>query len=131
MSLYFMYPPSYLTLLFTPLLIIHPVYASYIYPFVFIQFVVGSTVSLLLLFSERVRYRFYKTFSGAYGKRLQQNRILFSSYMLFVIALKLYILYIWPINVSFSAFVTSFLVFLSYLHFIPYTTHMKQIYYPR
>ena len=111
-----MYPVSYFSFVLLPLLFIDKKIASLFYPYILLTCVFGILVNIILLFYKPLRKKFYKIFPKAITfKYPPEIKMLF---YLFIIFIKLLLLYIWPKNLSYDAWLATTMLFM--LHIIHY-----------
>ena len=108
-----MYPVSYFSIVLLPLLIINKKIASLFYPYILLTCIFGILVNIMLLFYKPLRKKFYKIFPEAITMKYPPEiKILF---YLFIIFIKLLLLYIWPKNLSYDAWLATTILFMFYI----------------
>ena len=108
-----MYPVSYFSFVLLPLLFIDKKIASLFYPYILLTSIIGIILNIILLFYKPLRKKFYKIFPKAITlKYPPEIKILF---YLFIIVIKLLLLYIWPKNLSYDAWLATSMLFIFYI----------------
>lgn len=111
-----MYPISYLVIPLCILLIIRPEYASLFYPFIWISSVSGILVNVMLLFNSPLRKVFFHLFPYSFSN---YHKALRTPFYLSIIVFKIWLIYVWPINLSYEAYYSSFAIIVLYcLHYL-------------
>ena len=108
-----MYPVSYFSFVLLPLLLIDKKIASLFYPYILLTCIFGILVNIILLFYKPLRKKFYKIFPKAITFKYP-SEIKILSY-LFIIFIKLILLYIWPKNLSYDAWLATTILFMFYI----------------
>jgi len=108
-----MYPICYVILILIPLLIINKKIASLFYPYILLTSIIGIILNIILLFYKPLRKEFYKIFPKAVSLKYSPG-IKIMAY-LFIIFIKLLMIYIWPKNLSYNAWLVSTMLFLFYI----------------
>lgn len=108
-----MYPLCYVTLILIPLLILNKNIASLFYPFILLTCILGILLNIILLSYKPLRKKFYKIFPKAVS--LKYPPVLKVMAYLFIIFIKLLLLYIWPKNLSYDAWLATTILFIFYI----------------
>ena len=110
-----MYPISYLTLILVVLLFVNKKLASYFYPFIFLTSTFGIPVTVYLIYSSKFRSIFYNLFSSKdNGSSILTTKKSKKIFLILQILFKIVLLAIWPRNVTYRAFVSSFILIFLY-----------------
>ena len=114
-----MFPISYISFPLTLLLFIDRDLASLFYPYIVFQSVFGIVVLLFLMFSRDARHLFKQIFPYSASNT---NVLIHNKTMFYVINIlfKTVLLFIWPLNLTYDAFMYSTILLLSY--FVLYGT---------
>lgn len=125
-----MFPISYFTFILIILLFIDNKFASLFYPYIFLQTIIGLIPLILFFlysnkffynyntlnnFTKKSRIIFDYIFTYNISKPLLSNKYYLNLFLILFIIFKVFILYIWPINLSFKAFLYSFYLLLTYI----------------
>ena len=106
-----MYPVSYFSFVLLPLLFIDKKIASLFYPYILLTSIFGILVNIILLFYKPLRKNFYRIFPKAIT--IKYPPVLKVMAYLFIIFIKL--LYIWPKNLSYDAWLATTILFIFYI----------------
>ena len=125
-----MFPISYFAFILIILLFIDHKLASLFYPYIVLQTIIGLLLVILyFLYFNNFFYNYNKLnnsikifrryfdsiFPYNISKRLLNNKNYLNLFLILFIIFKVFILYIWPINLSFKAFLYSFYLLLTYI----------------
>lgn len=92
--------------------------SSLFYPYIMVSGIIGILIILfihLIIISTKLRKYFYKLFPHSITKFIKNRNIQILYFIIFII-LKLYLMYIWPINISYeSIFFSLFYMLLIYV----------------
>lgn len=125
-----MFPISYFAFILIILLFIDNKFASLFYPYIFLQTIIGLIPLILFFlysnkffynyntlnnFTKKSRIIFDYIFPYNISKPLLSNKYYINLFLILFIIFKVFILYIWPINLSFKAFLYSFYLLLTYI----------------